>query len=297
VSDTSDTSTTYYDVPLLKAPVWKWFIPAYFIAGGVAGASSTLGAAAHNLPGLQRRCRRLALVSIVLGTAALIADLGRPARFFNMLRVFRPTSPMSMGSWLLAAYGPAAGAAAVLPGALADPAGVVAGLAGLPLTGYTGVLTAATAVPAWQEASVALPVLFTASGVAGAASLLALGDHSDEEAAVLRRFGIAGKAGELAASAALEREVGGVEAVGRPYKEGLSGALWRLAHLLTGVSLLLSLPRKRARRREQFSALTGVAGSFLVKVAVLEAGKASANDPRATIRLQRARNSNSPEAG
>ena len=174
-----------------------------------------------------------------------------------MLRVFRPTSPMNMGSWLLAAYGPAAGAAAVLPGKLADAAGVVAGIAGLPLSGYTGVLVAATAVPAWQEASQSLPVLFTASGIAGAASLLALGDHSDDEAAVLRRYGIAGKVGELAASAALEHEVGAVEAVARPYKEGRSGLLWRLAHGLTTISLLLSLPRKRARRREQVGALAG----------------------------------------
>jgi formate-dependent nitrite reductase membrane component NrfD len=287
------SDVTYYDVPVLKAPVWKWFIPAYFVAGGIAGASSTLGAAARDLPGLRRRCRRLSLVALSVGTAALIADLGRPSRFANMLRVFRPTSPMSMGSWLLAAYGPAAGAAAVLPDKIADPAGIVAGIAGLPLTGYTGVLTAATAVPAWQEAGRSLPVLFTASGIAGAASLLALGDQNDQEAAVLRRFGIAGKVGELAASAALEREVGAVPAVARPYKEGRSALLWRLAHGCTTISLLLSLPRKRARRREQAGALAGIAGSFLVKVAVMEAGKASADDPRATFHLQRARNSDS----
>jgi formate-dependent nitrite reductase membrane component NrfD len=201
---------------------------------------------------------------------------------------------MSMGSWLLAAYGPAAGAAAVLPDGLANPAGVIAGLAGLPLTGYTGVLTAATAVPAWQEAGQSLPVLFTASGIAGAASLLMLGDLSDDEAAVLRRYGIAGKVGELAAAAALEREVGTVEAVVRPYREGRSGWLWRLAHGCTTLSLLLSLPRKRARRREQLCAVTGLAGSFLVKIAVMEAGHASAQDPRATFDLQRDRNRDQP---
>src|SRR3954451_16746832 len=285
---------TYYDVPVLKAPVWKWFIPAYFVAGGIAGASSTLGAVARNLPDLRRRCRRLSVVALSFGTAALVADLGRPSRFANMLRAFRPTSPMSMGSWLLSAYGPAAGAAAVLPDTLADPAGIVAGLAGLPLSSYTGVLVAATAVPAWQEAGQSLPVLFTASGITGAASLLALAHNSDEEAAVLRRYGIAGKLGELAASAALEHEVGAVEAVAGPYKEGRSGLLWRLAHGFTAISLLLSLPRKRARRREQLSALTGVAGSVLVKLAVMDAGHASTGDPRATFHLQRSRNSGSP---
>jgi formate-dependent nitrite reductase membrane component NrfD len=193
-----------------------------------------------------------------------------------------------MGSWLLAVYGPMAGAAAVLPDALADPAGAIAGVAGLPLAGYTGTLVAATTVPAWAEAGQAMPLLFTASGIAGAASLLSLAHNDDDEAAVLRRYGIAGKLGELAASAALEREVGSVEAVARPYKVGRASVLWRLAHGFTTVSLLLSLPRKRARRREQLGAVTGVAGSLLVKIAVMEAGKASAADPRATFHLQRA---------
>jgi formate-dependent nitrite reductase membrane component NrfD len=282
---------TYYDVPVLKEPVWKWYIPAYFFFGGVAGAASALGAVTGRFPNLRRRARRLSLVSVSFGTVALVADLGRPARFANMLRVFRPTSPMSVGSWLLALFGPASGAAAVLPDALADPAGAVAGLAGLPLAGYTGVLVAGTTVPAWQEAGQALPALFTASGVAGAASILALARHDDREAAVLRRYGLFGKVGELAAAFALEREVGAVEAVARPYKEGRSGMLWRAAHACTAVSLLLSLPRRRGHRREQLGALTGVAGSLLVKVAVMEAGKASAADPRATFHLQRAGNS------
>jgi formate-dependent nitrite reductase membrane component NrfD len=286
VAMSEEVDVTYYDVPVLKAPVWKWYIPAYFFLGGVAGASSTLASVARRYPDLRRRSRRLSLVALTLGAGALIADLGRPSRFANMLRVFRPTSPMSMGSWLLAVYGPAAGAAAVLPDVVADPAGALAGFAGLPLAGYTGALVAATSVPAWQEASTSLPLLFTASGVAGAASLLSLGRVDDGTAAVLRRYGIAGKAGELAASAALEREVGRVAAVARPYKEGASARLWQVAHGCTTASLLLSLPRTRSRWREQLAAVTGVAGSLLVKIAVLEAGKVSAADPRATFHLQ-----------
>jgi len=83
-----------------------------------------------------------------------------------------------------------------------------------------------------------MPALFTASGVAGAASLLALAPCDDETAAVLRRYGIAGKVGELAAAAAVEHEVSDVT----PYK---ATALWRVSHLLTTISLLLSLPRRR----------------------------------------------------
>ena len=102
----------------------------------------------------------------------------------------------------------------------------VAGVAGVPLAGYTGVLVASTAVPAWQEASASMPVLFTASGVAGAASLLMLARYDDEVGRVLRRYGIAGKVGELAAAAAVEREVSDRT----PYREN---PLWRAAEALT----------------------------------------------------------------
>ena len=113
-----------------------------------------------------------------------------------------------------------------------------------------------------------MPVLFTASGVAGAASLLLLGRCDDETAAVLRRYGIAGKVGELAAAAAVEREVSDPSSYRRT-------PLWRVAHALTAVSLLLSLPRRRNRRREVLAAVTGTAGSAAVKFAVAQAGAAS----------------------
>ena len=254
---------TYYDVPLLKRPVWKWYIPAYFFLGGVAGASSTLGAVYRPL---RRRSSRLSLVALGLGTVCLVLDLGRPSRFANMLRVFRPSSPMSMGSWLLTVFGPSVGAAAVLDSGVGA---AVAGVTGVPLAGYTGVLVAGTAVPAWQDASMALPALFTASGVAGAASLLALAPCDDDAARVLRRYGIAGKVGELAGAAAVEREVSDPT----PYTRT---PLWRVAHGLTAVSLLMSLPRRRNRWREVLAALTGAAGSAAVKFAVAQAGELSA---------------------
>ena len=123
---------TYYDKPILKQPVWKWFIPAYFFTGGLAAGSAMLAAGAR-LTGnrcLARRCRFVTLGALGISTAFLVKDLGRPSRFYNMLRVFKPTSPMSIGSWLLGAFGTAAAAATasdaakILPGmgALADTA-------------------------------------------------------------------------------------------------------------------------------------------------------------------------------
>src|SRR5262249_3084194 len=107
------TEVTYYERPLVKRPVWVWSIPTYFYAGDGAGASLALGGAAQVLDGsssnLVRPSRRLGAVGLTVGTGLLIYDLGRPERFLNMLRVFRPTSPMSVGSWLLAATSSAAG--------------------------------------------------------------------------------------------------------------------------------------------------------------------------------------------
>src|SRR5438552_5309424 len=99
---------TYYDRPVLKKPVWKWYIPAYYFAGGLGGASSTLAWAARlgGNDALARRARLISLAGIAVSPVLLIADLGRPARFYNMLRVAKPTSPMSVGTWLISVFGP-----------------------------------------------------------------------------------------------------------------------------------------------------------------------------------------------
>src|SRR5918912_3378961 len=98
------SGATYYDRPVLKEPVWIWAVPAYFYVGGVAGAAATLGAVTalsrdDDLEVLARRCRALAAGGTVAGSALLVYDLGRPERFLNMLRVFRPSSPLNVGSW------------------------------------------------------------------------------------------------------------------------------------------------------------------------------------------------------
>src|SRR5207244_857653 len=99
--------SSYYGTPILNQPTWKApDIAGYFFLGGLAGASSFLGAGAE-LAGhhaLARALRVGALGAVGGSLLGLIHDLGRPERFVNMLRMARPTSPMSMGSWLLAGY-------------------------------------------------------------------------------------------------------------------------------------------------------------------------------------------------
>src|SRR5205823_14478186 len=136
---------SYYGQPVIAEPVWTWEIPVYFFTGGLAGASSVLSLAAKLRGNL-----KLGAAALYIGAAAdavspllLISDLGRPERFHHMLRVFKPTSPMNVGAWILLASGGASNTAALLeltgrlrPVKLA--AEVVAALSGPPLATYTG---------------------------------------------------------------------------------------------------------------------------------------------------------------
>src|SRR5213594_4317836 len=104
---TASPETGYYGIPLLKQPSWTWEIPLYFFVGGAAGASAVVGAIA-NYTGADRRlvrdARWIAAAGSIISPALLISDLGRPSRFLNMLRVFKPQSAMSVGVWTLLGF-------------------------------------------------------------------------------------------------------------------------------------------------------------------------------------------------
>jgi len=298
VSDDART-TTYYDRPVVKEPVWIWAVPAYFFVGGAAGAAATIGAAAQVVGGedlrvLSEKCRWIAAAGTSVGGALLVYDLGRPERFYNMLRVFRPTSAMNMGSWILTAAGGTCAAAAVLSrsddraGKIGDGAALAAGLTGLPLATYTAVLLADTSMPIWQQLRTTMPFLFAASAAASAGSLLKffeLGEVGDRAAWA---FGLAGGIAELAASAAVERQAAVVERVGRPLRGGLSGLLWKTARAFTAGGVVLALAPRRSKAARVASAICGAGGSLALRFAIFHAGKASARDPRATFEQQRA---------
>ncbi|MFP5285886.1 MAG: NrfD/PsrC family molybdoenzyme membrane anchor subunit [Thermoanaerobaculia bacterium] len=297
---------TYYDRPVLKEPVWIWAVPAYFSVGGTAGAAAVLAATAQalggeELRGLVRRCRWVAALGGAAGTVLLIADLGRPERFLHMMRVFRPTSAMSVGSWILAAAASTTLGSALLAdrngalGRLGEAAGYAAGVLGMPLSGYTAVLLGTTVVPLWTATRRSLPHLFIGTSVSGLASLFGLlPPQSPREEAIVSRFGIAGKVVDLAAMAVVEREASRVEPVGRPLREGLSGALWQAAKVLTAASLALSVIPGKARAKRLAGGLLGTAGALALRFAVFHAGRASSRDPRATFRKQRSGRASGP---
>jgi polysulfide reductase-like protein len=282
---------TYHGLPLLKEPTWTWEVPTYFFVGGAAGASSVIATMAGDSD-LRRHARWVAAVGGAASGALLTADLGRPERFLNMLRVFKLQSPMSVGAWTLAAFSSASAATAFadlidrqtagrLPLAVVgDAAGALAAATGLVMTTYTGVLIGATAIPVWNEHVRLLPIHFAASGLASAVALLELTGH-DEPA--LNTLGIAAAAVETLAGAAIENGRG--EAAS-PLKEGASGWITRAGGVLSGpVSLALRLAAPHVRGARRAATVAAFAGAALTRLGWWRAGTASAADPRIPLGL------------
>ncbi|HEY2507947.1 MAG TPA: NrfD/PsrC family molybdoenzyme membrane anchor subunit [Streptosporangiaceae bacterium] len=284
---------SYYGLPVVKEPVWRSpETPGYLFLGGLAGASSVLAAfaqAAGNRE-LARASKTGAVAAIGLGGVALVIDLGRPARFVNMLRVFKVSSPMSIGVWLLTGYGPAAAAAAAcavtgrLPRVGAAASAAAAAL-GTGVATYTAALICDTATPAWHEAHREMPYLFAGSAATAAAGLgmLATGPAASRQA---RRFAVIGAATELIAkNTMLQRP--GVPAV--PYQKGRAGQLMRAAEVLLIAGAAGALAAGRSRPAGALAGLALLASSALTRFGVFLAGQASARDPSYTVGPQRER--------
>ena len=162
-----------------------------------------------------------------------------------------------------------------------------AGLLGMPLATYTGVLLGNSAVPVWLATRKTLPLLFGASSVASLGALLELLPLERRELSIARRMGIMGRVAELLATKAVEIDAHENAQVGRPLRTGVSGALWVAAKVLTVSSLAVSLAPGRGRRQRTAIGVLGVLGGMALRFAVFHAGKASARDPRATFVQQR----------
>ncbi len=284
---------SYYGRPVLKEPAWKTpDVPLYLFLGGLSGASSVLAAAADltGRPHLARAGRVTAGAGALGSVAALIHDLGRPARFLNMLRVFRPTSPLSMGSWTIAAYGPLAGAAAVsdVTGVLTAAgraAGIGAAALGPAMATYTAVLIADTAIPVWHQAHAELPFVFGGSAMASAAGV-ALAAARPDETGPAARMAVAGASLEIASTEIMMRRLG---LAAEPYAQGKAGKLMLAARALTAAGAVGAALGRRSRIVSAAAGTCLVAGSAALRFAVFEVGVQSARDPRYTIVPQRER--------
>jgi hypothetical protein len=211
----------------------------------------------------------------------------------NMLRVFRPTSPMNMGAWILSGAGGAATLTVLLRGrgglfgTLGDAAGLGAGVFGLGLASYTGVLVSSSAVPIWQESRSLMPVVFAASAMSSVGSAFEMFVQDPEERRLAKAFGTVGQVAELVASIAMERRISVVPRVALPFQRGFSGLLWRSAALLSAASVVIGVLPNRSRAKRVTAGVLGTAGCLLLRVAVEHAGKVSARDARASFHQQR----------
>jgi hypothetical protein len=284
---------SYYGRQIIKTPTWKTpDVPLYLFLGGMAGASAVLaeGAALTGNRRLEHLTRGVAAAGAGVGTVFLIHDLGRPERFLNMLRVFKPTSPLSVGSFILApfsAFSTAALASQVtgrLP-LLGRLAGVGAAAFGPPLASYTAALFANTAVPIWHEGRRELPFVFVGSGAAAAGGLAMMLSPVDGSGPAYR-MALAGAGVELAASQRMESRLG---MLAEPYHQGRSGTLTKAARALTAAGLAISVVGRRSRFLRAVAGAAYVAGSVTTRFGVFEAGLASARDPKYTVVPQKAR--------
>ncbi len=328
VPDTSQVgaATSYYNRPMLKKPTWKWFIPFYMFIGGLGGGVALIGGLADLFGGPRhratvRRARYIALVVALISPLLLILDLGRPQRFHHMLRVFKVSSPLNIGTWILFAFGLTSGAQAarqaaednfilkreswlgrlarLLPG---KPLSLAQALLGLGLGGYTGILLAVTAIPLLATAGLLLGPLFLATAVASGAAALALlaglrlgrsshadaNDEEDEEEARADVETLATLSTATQLGLEIAREAVTPRTIGRPLRHGPWATVYRVGAVGGGMlmPLALRLPaqlrgRPVGRALSITAATLTLAGAVAERFAIVEAGMQSADDPYA----------------
>jgi hypothetical protein len=283
--------------PVINPPVWTWEIPLYFWFGGVATGSWFVSVAC-DLAGDHRSAaiaRKVSLAAVAPSPVLLIADLGRPARFLNMLRIFKPRSPMNLGAWSLVGFS-ALAAAAVGADLLGRPraARALGGanvVVGSYLGSYTGVLLATTAVPLWARSRLFLGPIFicTAAATGAAATRLALvaaglpAGHPTR--AALGNVEAGAMAGELVLSSLNERRLG---RAGLSLEHGTPGRLFRAAKWGVRIGLGLRLLRgPLGPPAHHVASCCYLAAGLAFRYAWVGAGPVSARDDEAVARMAR----------
>ncbi len=279
-------------LPLLKRPVWTWEVPTYFFVGGAAGTAAViafLAAFRADFDLVAAHARWIAAGGAAIAPLLLISDLGRPARFLNMLRVFKLQSAMSVGAWTLVVFSGAAVTSLATHLLTAPPpwldvigwvAAAVAAITGLVLATYTGVLIGVTVIPVWSAYVRVLPVLFGLSGLGTAVSLLEL---AGDRQLALNAMGLGVAAAEtvLLLVAGPRRD----DPDSAPLREGRSGALVRAGSRLVGpVSLLVRALALQTPLVRPIAAIVMILGAALTRFGWVAAGRVSAQDLKSPLR-------------
>jgi protein NrfD len=296
---------SYHGQPAVKASHWDWTVSTYIFLAGLGGAAQAIATVAHGLHGprfraVRRNARILGAFGAAIGSGLLIKDLKTPQRFYNMLRIFRPTSPMSFGTYILSKFGALSGIALlgdIFPGAkglkpVTKAAQIGAALTGAGAATYTASLLSATSNPFWAATPRALGVKFAASSIALGAAALSAGEQiagRPRNARPLDDLAAVASAVHLGASLVSKagRERTGVEPAMRDRRETTT---LEAADLLAGALPLAAyaLNRTIGGRAAPLSLVASaavLAGGFLVRHQTLYAGHASAEKPEPYLRF------------
>lgn len=289
-------ATSYHGNPVLKPPTWTWQVPLYFFVGGVAGVSALIALVSRIIAdaGTTRAGLWIAFAGGLISAPLLIADLGRRARFLNMLRVFKPRSAMSLGAWTLTGFSSAAGLAVVCHEVILAGHGnqflfllewlaeFVAAFTGLILASYTSVLLGVTAIPVWSENRKLVPAVFLTGALGSAAAILELVGFMIP---ATQFIGIVASAVEIAIAMILEARNRYVD---RPLRDGAVGWLTRAGAVLAGpASLLFRIFSGHSLAIRYIAALCFIAGALIARYAWIAAGRVSSRDPQALFQIQR----------
>jgi len=296
--------TTYHGRPVLKRSPFNWMVSAYIFVGGLGGSAQILSTLL-DLDGDPRAAaavrtgRYLAVGTALVGAGLLIGDLKTPTRWYNMLRILRRTSPMSIGSYILTAFGGFSALAALgqfvadrgRPGRrqaalrFARLAGAPAAVAGAGMSVYTASLLSATSTPLWAAAPRLLAVRFGSSAMAAAAAALSLAEDAmgrRDMAARLDRVALAAGALHAVTAAAWDRSLawhGVDDALGADPLRNIHAATRVASAAAPLVQALNAIPR--ARLPAVLANLAHLVGSALERSLILKAGNVSAGQPEA----------------
>lgn len=316
-----DGGVTYYGRPMVKHSPWDWTVGAYIFVGGLSGGCQMLAGIARLREGeaadpMVRNARFIATAGSAIGAALLVIDLKTPHRWYNMLRIFRPTSPMSIGSYVLTTFGAASavGAASEVVGQgsgggralrrLADGAQFPAALSGAVLSTYTAALLASTSTPLWAAASLPMAGHFAASAMAAGAAALSLGERAagrSESADRLDRVALVATLVDTVFTVAADRRArahgvqGSVDGSERS-PLGKPGALALGCAVPVACHLIDRMTGRRSPVLSTIASLAILAGGYIAKSSVIEAGNRSADRPEDYARLTRPRGWHDPDA-
>ena len=305
---------TYYGREQVKAaPFNNWLVGGYIFLAGLSGGAAVLstlidlgGGRGKHKRATVRRGRYFSLLGPTIGAVALIADLHTPKRFYNMLRLFKRTSPMSIGSWILVGFGMFSGLVAVaefaarVPGlrwlrGFARVAQVPAAVSGAGISTYTASLLSATSTPLWAAAPRATAVRFGASSMAAGAAALSLGEGRSRLGRDLDKVALLALAADLAATLSQDeqfRRKGVDGALVDGALQTFPGMIQELGADAFGTVLpiglfatSLALTRRRSRVLSGAAALATLAGSAILRISFMAAGDESAKRPEISMRF------------